>query len=72
MDHRRDVVLDHLSYIGYQWRSDSGGEVQCPPDGSGFKVDRHVPVLLDAFHELGNAGRGSTPGLCGNMAAGTK
>ena len=58
--------------MGYQWRSDSGGLVQWPPDGSGFRLMPTLPYCSTHFTSSGMQVAGSTPGLCGSIAAGMK
>src|SRR5690606_19905007 len=58
--------------MGYQERSDNGGEFQCPPDGSGFRLIPTAPYSLTHFSSSGTQVAGSTPGDCGSMAAMTK
>src|SRR5215213_8080457 len=55
--------------MGYQCRSDRGGEVQCPPEGSGFRLIPIKPYSLMHFSISGMHVLGSTPGDCGNIAA---
>src|SRR5215210_73891 len=61
-----------FSKIGYQWRSDSGGDVQCPPEGSGFRLMPTKPYSLTHFSSSGMHVLGSTPGDWGSIAAPTK
>jgi hypothetical protein len=72
VDHGRDVVLDHLLVDGVPVRSLSGGLVQWPPDGSGFRLMATLPYCSTHFTSSGMQVAGSTPGLCGSMAAGMK
>ncbi len=58
--------------MGYQWRSVSGGLVQWPPEGSGLRLMPTAPYSLTHFSSSGMQVAGSTPGLCGSMATGTK
>src|SRR5438105_7734669 len=58
--------------MGYQCLSDSGGELQCPPEGSGFSLMPTLPYSLTHFSSSGMQVRGSTPGDCGSIATGTK
>src|SRR5207244_13130030 len=48
---------------------DSGGDVQCPPDGSGFRLMPTKPYSFTHFSSSGMQLRGSTPGDCGSIAA---
>src|SRR6185437_16420104 len=58
-----------FSYMGYQERSDRGGAVQWPPDGSGFRLMPTAPYCSTHFSSSGMQVAGSTPGDCGSMAA---
>src|SRR6476646_3809732 len=58
--------------MGYQCRSDSGGEVQWPPEGSGFRLMPTLPYSRTHFSSSGMQVAGSTPGDCGSIATGTK
>src|SRR5450830_181269 len=58
--------------MGYQWRSDSGGLVQWPPEGSGFRLMPTLPYCSTHLTSSGMQVAGSTPGDCGSMAAGMK
>src|SRR5688572_11542999 len=53
--------------MGYQCRSESGGDVQCPPDGSGFRLTATNPYSLTHRFSSGRQVFGSTPGDCGNI-----
>src|SRR5437868_3678115 len=53
--------------MGYQCLSDSGGELQCPPEGSGFRLMPTLPYSLTHFSSSGMQVRGSTPGDCGRI-----
>src|SRR6188474_3067737 len=53
--------------MGNQCRSDSGGDVQCPPDGSGFRLTATNPYSLTQRSSSGRHVFGSTPGDCGSM-----
>jgi hypothetical protein len=58
--------------MGYQALSVSGGEVQCPPDGSGLRLIATLPYCVTHFSSSGMQVFGSTPGDCGSIAAGMK
>src|SRR5260370_9539810 len=51
--------------MGYQERSDSGGEVQWPPEGSGFRLMPTLPYCSTHLTSSGMQVAGSTPGDCG-------
>jgi hypothetical protein len=70
--HGRDVVLDHLLVDGVPVAVAQRRAGPVAARRVGVEVDGHVAVLLDALHQFGDAGLGSTPGLCGSMAAGMK
>jgi len=55
-----------FSYIGYQCRSVSGGEVQWPPDGSGFKLHPMNPSSVTQRSSSAALFTGATPGDWGN------
>src|SRR3569623_1393572 len=58
--------------MGYQCGSVRGGDVQCPHEGSGFRLIATQPYCSTHFTSSGMQVAGATPGLCGSMAAGTK
>src|SRR5918911_71534 len=58
--------------MGYQWRSVSDGSFQWPPEGSGFRLIATFPYCSTHFTSSGMQVLGSTPGLCGSIAAGMK
>src|SRR5271170_4162196 len=58
-----------FSKIGYQQRSVRGGLVQWPPDGSGLRLMATKPYSLTHLSSSGMQVFGSTPGLCGSIAA---
>src|SRR3954466_11714518 len=58
--------------MGYQSLSVSGGEVQWPPDGSGFRLMPTLPYSLTHFSSSGMQVFGSTPGDWGSIPTGTK
>src|SRR5690348_4021136 len=55
-----------FSYSGYQKRSVSGGAVQFPPDGSGFRLQPTKPSSLTQRSSSAMQDFGDTPGLCGS------
>src|ERR1700730_15196239 len=61
-----------FSYNGYQWRSVSGGEVQFPPEGSGFRLQPMNPSSLTQRSSSAALLTGTTPGDCGNWQTPTK
>ncbi len=61
-----------FSYSGYQCRSVSGGEVQWPPEGSGFKLQPMNPSSLTQRSSSAALLTGATPGDCGNWQTPTK
>src|SRR5690625_7086862 len=50
----------------------SGGEVQCPPDGSGFRLTATISCSATQRSNSAITVARSTPGDCGSMAEGTK
>ncbi len=58
--------------MGYQCRSVSGGSFQWPPLGSGLRLMATLPYCSTHFTSSGMQVFGSTPGLCGSIAAGMK
>src|SRR3954466_6570589 len=61
-----------FSYSGYQWRSVKGGEVQWPPDGSGFRLHPMNPRSRTQRSNSAALLAGGTPGDCGNWQTPTK
>src|SRR5258707_6173840 len=55
-----------FSYSGYQCLSVSGGEVQWPPDGSGFRLQPTKPNSLTQRSSSAMQFEGGTPGDCGS------
>ncbi len=61
-----------FSYSGYQCRSVSGGAVQWPPEGSGFRFAPMKPSSLTQRSSSRALWAGGTPGDCGSMHTPTK
>src|SRR5213596_2387959 len=61
-----------FSYNGYQYRSVSGGAVQWPPDGSGFRSQPMKPSSLTDRSSSAMQVPGGTPGDCGSWHTPTK
>ena len=62
----RGTDLTIFSYNGYQWRSVSGGEVQFPPEGSGFRLQPMNPSSLTQRSSSAALLTGTIPGDCGS------
>src|SRR5579859_2979203 len=61
-----------FSYIGYQYRSVSGGEFQWPPDGSGFKLHPMKPSSFTQRSSSATELSSDVPGDCGSWHTPTK
>jgi len=61
-----------VSYSGNQYSSVSGGELQKPPAGSGFRLHPRKPSSLT--HRMSSATHGVSdpPGTCGSWQTGAK
>src|SRR3954471_20421207 len=62
----------NFSYSGYHQRSVSGGELQCPPDGSGFTLNPTKPSSFTHPSSSPTQFEGGTPGDCGSCPTGMK
>jgi hypothetical protein len=51
-----------FSYKGYQCRSVSGGDVQWPPEGSGFKLQPMNPISVTHLSSSAALFTGAAPG----------
>src|SRR6202521_4832595 len=61
-----------FSYSGYHQRSVSGGSIQCPPEGSGLRLQPTKPSDLTQRSSSATHFAGGTPGDCGNWQTPTK